>query len=158
MWRLGTRRAARFLPLLLPILAIAPWFLFTRLAGLEPDQVGSGIPAGELGERLMAVPLAFARLGTDRAWSALPLLLLLGLVARALRPNRDLGVAWIILLVYLAATQIVYLTTPTNFDHLLNSTLHRIVQVLVPAAVFLSVREVAMLQAGGHPVDDRIEN
>jgi hypothetical protein len=151
LWRSGARRRAPSLWLLLPFMLLAPWFVFTRAAGLEPDQVGGALPIGELAERVGAIFLAFGRLGVDRAWTALPILILAGLAARVLRPDRDLGVAWATLLLYLLMTQLVYLSTPLDFHHLLNSTLPRIVQVLVPAVVFLSIREVALLQRGTAP-------
>jgi hypothetical protein len=56
-------------------------------------------------------------------------------------------VAWALVLGYLAVTQAVYLATPLELEWLLATTLDRIIGVMVPAAVFLCVREVSSIKA-----------
>jgi len=140
----GERRVRRFLWPILPFAALLPWFVFTRSLGLTPDQLGPGVGPGEMISRVPVVLGRFLAQATERAWIGVTIVVLAGLMARALRRGGDATHVWLFFTGYLAIAGGVYLTTPQDVEILLN-TLYRILQVLVPAAIFLAIREVALL-------------
>jgi hypothetical protein len=143
-WRGGERRARHFLWPLLPFAALLPWMVFTRSLGLSPDQLGPGVGPGEMISRVPVILGRFLVQATERAWIGVTIIVLAGLTARALRRGGDATHVWLFFAGYLAVAGAVYLTTPQDVETLLN-TLYRILQVLVPAAIFLAIREVALL-------------
>lgn len=131
-----------YAPLALPILALAPWFLWTRRLGLAPEHLAGATPSfGDALSRIPVIGLTAGELLLSRAWVPLPLLVLLGVYA-ALRRGRLVAPAgWAVVAGYGVAIGGVYLTTSVDLEWLLHTTLDRLLGDLVPAVVVLALWE-----------------
>lgn len=144
----GARRARSARWLLAPFIAIAPWFLFTRLRGSGAVHLGTVPSPAEVWSRVPTLLGAFVDLVTSPAWLPLLLLFVCGLLARAARRGHRGGPAWSLVLGYFAIVQAVYLATPLELPWLLATSLDRVIGTMVPAVVFLSIREIRRLGDG----------
>lgn len=146
LWRGGARRVGTFAALGLPFAAAAPWLWTVWRLRLEPHHLAGARP-GVL-EALARVPdvlRSLVELGLTRSWIPLPWLLLLGVLLAARRTRATSRASWLFLGGYALAFLTVYVVTPLDPDWLIGSTLDRLVGMVVPAAVLLTVREVGSL-------------
>ena len=147
LWRGGARRAGTFAVLGLPFAAAAPWLWTVWRLRLEPHHLAGARPGVlEAVGRVPDVVGALIELGTTRSWIPLPWLILLGVLLVARRTRATSRASWVFLGGYTLAFLTVYVVTPLDPDWLIGSTLDRLVGMVIPAAVLLTVREVGSLR------------
>ena len=132
-------RPAAVAALLLPLAVAAPWTWFVAEHGLRAAHLGSAGAAVAWGERVGTLASHYAGLALHRSWVPLPWILALGLVGAFRGRRADLALPWMVVLLYFAALNAVYLTTGLDLDWLLTSSLERVLQPLVPAGVLLAL-------------------
>jgi hypothetical protein len=141
MLRSGERRSKRFLPLALPFVAVAPWWMFVSAFDVrEPAAVPSLLAT--LPERLPILVKRFAALAASVPWLALPLIGVVGVTAAARRRDDALTAGWVALASYFVVLCVVYLLTPHDLEWLLTTSQPRVLSVLVPSLTYLAVASV----------------
>ena len=137
LWR-RSRQVKPLLGLLLPLVAVIPWMLFTRSLQVRSGIAGAAGESMLTGERLPHFLSGLGTLLTTSQWFPLPLLAGLGVLAAVRRREPGLSAAWLLLGGYFAAVCAAYVYTSAEMSWLLASSLHRVMAVLVPATVYLS--------------------
>lgn len=145
LWRSGSRDVFAYLALAIPGLVIAPWILHIQALGVSAEQVGASLPLSRLLARIPFLVATFFELFVNRAWIGVGLVLIAGLIARMARGKREKRAAWAFVLGYFLVTQAVLLFTPLDLEWLVIDTYFRLIGTMAPAAIYLSVREIALL-------------
>jgi hypothetical protein len=141
MLRSGERRSKRFLPLALPFVAVAPWWMFVSAFDVrEPAAVPS--LWATLPERLPILVKRFAALAASVPWLPLPLIGVVGVTAATRRRDDALTAGWVALGCYFLVLCVVYLFTPHDLEWLLTTSQPRVLSVLVPPLIYLAVASV----------------
>jgi hypothetical protein len=165
-------RRQSFLWLLAPFVALSPWFLSTRSQGAGSPHLGELPALLEMLARLPTLMAGLVDLAATRAWIGVSALLVVTLVAIAaswIRARRAVGTtgsvgpageaggageavwagrgraAWAFVAGYLAMVMAVYIATPLELDWLLETSLERVMSVMVPAVAYLCLLSLAPL-------------
>lgn len=141
--RAGERRLRRFLPLFVPLLAVAPWVVFVRLGGVRIGAFSAGADAAPLGERVSLFLTGVRVLFSSGPWLPLPLLAGVGVAAAARQGGPGVRAGWTLLGGYVAVLCATYLQAEADMMWLLSTSLPRVLGAVVPALVFLSTLSAA---------------
>jgi len=139
----GERRPGYYVVFALPLIALAPWFIFTRTLGLVPQHLeGAELTLGDAVTRIPIILAALGKLLFSRAWVPLPFLVLVAMYAALRRGRFEARTEWWVVGAYAAVIGGVYLGTSLELEWLLRTTIDRMVGHVVPAIVVLSLWEI----------------
>jgi hypothetical protein len=138
MQRSGERRPARFLPLVLPFVALAPWWIFVGMLDVRDPAAAPSLLIA-LPERMPVVVRHFATLVGSVPWLPLPFIGVVGMAAAVRRGDDALTAGWLALASYFLVVCAIYLLTPHNLEWLLATSQQRVLSVFVPSLIYLAV-------------------
>jgi hypothetical protein len=138
MLRSGERSSKQFLPLALPFVAVAPWWMFVSAFDVREPAVVPSLVA-TLPERLPILVKRFAALASSVPWLPLPFIAVVGVAAAARRRDDALTAGWVALTSYFVLLCVVYLLAPQDLAWLLTTSQPRVLSVLVPSLIYLAV-------------------
>lgn len=141
-FRSGGRSARASVPFMLPLVIAAPWLIFTRRMQAPFNALPSNPQFGTLLERIPVLWSGITHELSFSPWIPLPLLVAIGIVA-SVRTGQPRILCWSVMASYFACICAVYLQAPVDLNWLLQTSLSRVLSVLVPAAVYLSIASAA---------------
>lgn len=145
---LWQRRSLRqLLPLVTPLVLAVPWFFFTRSFGVQSPAIANEIAASTAVTRMPFFLDAVSRHLFSAPWLPASLLAICGALGMMCRRSPALASVWAVLGGYGAAVTAIYLQVPADFAWLLQTSLARVLAVMIPATVFLSLITVASKEA-----------
>jgi hypothetical protein len=138
LWQ-GSRHPRHLLPLMLPLVPIMLWILFTRSLNVRAGVSGAASESLVTSGRLLVFLSGLGTLLSSNPWFPLPVLAALGVFAAMRRRDPGLTTAWVLLAGYFVAICATYVYTAADMLWLLASSLVRVMGALVPTLVYLAV-------------------
>jgi hypothetical protein len=148
LWLSGGGKSLRMLgAAIVPLLVYLPWHLFTIGQELTSAAVGTR-SAQPWQERANVLRIVTEQLISEPIWMPVCLLGLGGLALAARRRDAAVLTGWAVLVAYVGAVIAVYLRTDADIVWLVATSYARVMAVVVPAAVVLSLAAVAKERSG----------
>jgi hypothetical protein len=129
--------------LAMPFVLFAPWYVFTRIHGLVPDNIAEQPSVAHAAGRLGLLVQGMMGLFSGPSWLPVAAMVAVALAHLYRRRDAPVAAAWGVLLAYLAAVMAVYLQAPQDLGWLMSTSLVRVMGAMVPAAVYLSISTIS---------------
>jgi hypothetical protein len=150
LWRSGSHPLSRYLPLLLPFAALGPWFAFTRIQGIGPDNLDAGVTLDIVIGRIPVLLAGFVSLAGSPLWLFACIVAVAGVAAALQRWSAADVTPWTLIGLYFLTACAVYLQAPQDIVWLISTSLDRVAGAIVPAIVALSVLTVFSIETSAH--------